>query len=380
MVLIPPDAGIRMRMQADTSLLQPTTPVGELPSDLPELQPGQTFTAHIQDVLPENTYRALVAGKQLTLQLPEGAKSGDTLELVVIERTPRVVIAKVATEAAAAKGAGEPYPYANLSRAGQMIGQLLLPEGGTPQPAPLSRGQPLLAQPPAGAAELAPVLQKAVAQSGLFYESHQAQWVAGKLPTEQLLREPQGQRSAPATFAAHGVPAPAAEAAARPTTALAPLPPTFMQTLFGAEEATAPAPAPAAAAASTSTAVSAVPDELRPLVQQQLDAAATQRLVWHGEVWPNQTMDWEVVREDGSNHQGGEAEAADWRTSLRLEMPRLGEVAASLRLTRSGIHLTLTTPRDASADDLRAEAPRLAGALDAAGIPLLSFQVRHGGE
>lgn len=382
MVLIPPDAGIRMRMQTDTNMPQPATPVAELPSDLPELRPGQTFTARIQEVLPENTYRALVAGKQLTLQLPEGAKTGDTLELVVIDRTPKVVIAKVATDAAAAKGAGEPYPYANLSRAGQMIGQLLLAEGETPKPAPLSRGQALLAQPPAGAAELAPALQKAVAQSGLFYESHQAQWVAGKLPTEQLLREPQGQRSAPATLAAHGLPGPAAETAARPATAPVP-PPTLMRTFFGAEEAAAPTPAPAAAAAaatSTTAAVNGVPDELRPLVQQQLDAAATQRLVWHGEVWPQQTMDWEVVREDGGNRETGEEEATAWRTTLRLEMPRLGEVAASLRLTASGIHLTLTTPVDASADDLRAEAPRLAGALDAAGIPLLSFQVRHGGD
>lgn len=388
MVLIPPDAGIRMRLQTDATLLQPTAPVGEVPSDLPELRTGQTFTARIQEILPDNTYRALVAGKQLTLQLPEGAKTGDTLELVVIDRTPRVVIAQVATDTAA-KGAGEPYPYANVSRAGQMIGQLLLAEGETPQPAPLSRGQPLLAQPPASAAELAPALQKAVAQSGLFYESHQAQWVAGKIPTEQLLHEPQGQRSAPATLAAHGLPpAPAAEAASRAAAAAphaaqpaAAPPPTLIQTLFGREEA---APAPSVAATGTTApahaAVNAVPEELRPLVQQQLDAAATQRLVWHGEVWPNQAMDWEVVREDGGGHEGGEGEATDWRTSLRLEMPRLGEVAASMRLTQAGIHLTLTTPLDASADDLRAAAPALAGALDAAGIRLLSFQVRHGGE
>ena len=384
-MVIPPDAGVRMRMQTEANLLQPAAPVGEIPSDLPELRTGQTFTARIQEVLPENAYRALVAGKQITLQLPEGAKPGDTLELVVIDRTPRVVIAQVATDTAAAKGAGEPYPYANLSRAGQMIGQLLLAEGETPQPAPLSRGQPLLAQPPTSAAELAPMLQKAVVQSGLFYEAHQAQWVAGKLPTEQLLREPQGQRSAPAAFAAQGLPPPGPEAATRsprPTTAptnAPPAPPTLIQTLFGIEEAVAPAPAAATSPTATAAAVSGVPEELRPLVQQQLDAAATQRLAWHGEVWPNQPMDWEIVREDDGRPGGEDGGAADWRTSLRLEMPRLGAVEASLRLTTTGIHLTLTTPLDASADDLRNEAPRLAGALDAAGIPLLSFQVRHGG-
>lgn len=373
MVLIPPDAGIRMRMQTDASLLQPTAPVAEVPADLPELRQGQVFSARIQDVLPDNTYRALVAGKQITLQLPQGAKSGDTLELVVIDRTPRAVIAQLVADPGTAKGAVGPYPYANLSRAGQMLSQLLLAEGETPQPAPLNRGQPLLAQPPATAAELAPALQKAVAQSGLFYEAHQAQWAAGRLPTEQLLREPQGQRSLPAAFAEHGVPPPAGEPAARPA---APTPPpTLMQTIFGGteERAAAATPAPAAAAAATNV----VPEELRPLVQQQLDAAATQRLVWHGEVWPNQAMDWEVVREDARGDQGGEAEEAAWRTTLRLEMPRLGRVEAALRLTAAGIHVSVAAPDEAR---LRAAAPRLAAALEAAGIPLLSFQVRHAAE
>jgi len=370
MALIPPDAGIRMRMQAEANLLQPAAPVAEIPSDLPELRAGQTFTARIQDVLPENTYRALVAGKQITLQLPEGAEAGDSLELVVIERTPRVVTARLA-DAGAAKGAGEAYQYTNLSRAGQMISQLLLAEGETPQPAPLNRGQPLLAQPPASAADLAPALQKAVVQSGLFYEAHQAQWAAGRLPTEQLLREPQGQRSLPAAFVEHGVPPPAAEPAGRPTAAAPP--PTLMQTIFGGaeERAAAATPAPAAAAAASTN---AVPEELRPLVQQQLDAAATQRLVWHGEVWPNQAMDWEVVREDERGDQGGDTDEAAWRTTLRLEMPHLGRVEAALRLTPAGIHLSISAPDDTG---LRGAAPRLAAALEAAGIPLLSFQARN---
>ena len=94
MALIPSDVGIRMRLQNEASLLQPLSPVHEIPSDLPELRTGQTFSARIQEVLPDNTYKALVAGKQLTLQLPEGAKPGDQLELVVIDRSTKVVIAK----------------------------------------------------------------------------------------------------------------------------------------------------------------------------------------------------------------------------------------------------------------------------------------------
>jgi hypothetical protein len=88
-------------------------------------------------------------------------------------------------------------------------------------------------------------------------------------------------------------------------------------------------------------------------------------------------MDWEVVREDERGAEGGEAEEAGWRTTLRLEMPHLGRVEAALRLTKAGIHLSLSAADDAGADGLREAAPRPAAALEAAGVPLLSFQARH---
>lgn len=279
MALIPSDAGIRLRLQNEATLLPLARPQ-EIPADLPELRQGQKFTANIQEVLPDNTYRALVAGKSITLSLPESAKAGDTLELVVLDRTPKTILAqlaergggaatepyqgatlsraaqmigtlltadlpdlslgqkftakiqevlqdntykalvdgksvtlslpvavkagdtlelvvidrsptttlvRVAEQPSSAAAAAEPYPYATFSRAGQMIGALVTPEGESPPAAALNRGQPLLAQAPQTGAELAPALGKAVAQSGLFYEAHQAQWVAGKLPLEALL-------------------------------------------------------------------------------------------------------------------------------------------------------------------------------------------------
>ena len=203
MVLIPPDAAIRMRMQTEANLLQPVSPAHKISSDLPELQKGQQFTAQIREALPDNTYRALVAGKQLTLQLPEGAKTGDLLELVVIDRSAKIIVARQVTGEPATAGTAVPYPFAKFSPAGRMIGQLLPAEGESAQPAQLNRGRPLLTQPPqsqAATVMLAPTLAKAVTQSGLFYEAHQAQWVAGKLPLAQLLQEPQGQRSSPAAF------------------------------------------------------------------------------------------------------------------------------------------------------------------------------------
>jgi hypothetical protein len=406
MALIPPDAGLRMRMQTEANLLQPVAPVHEIPSDLPELRPGQTFSARIQEVLPDNSYKALVAGKQLTLQLPEGAKAGDTLELLVIDRSNKVVIAKqVETRPTAADDANAPYPFAKFSPAARLIGQLLPAEGEAAQPAALGRGAPILPQPPqspVATAQLASNLAKAVSQSGVFYESHQAQWVTGKLPLAQLLQEPQGQRSAQTAYQFAAVElvarfsaqqeqpdAPPVEQAARQAAAdggaarqagSAGIAAALQQGLnpgkVGAGETAGSAPAPASAA-QVAAAAQQVPDELRPLVQQQLEAAGTQRLFWHGEVWPRQAIDWEIEWEGERAADGSEEESLRWRTALSLTTPRLGRVDASLQLSAQGVSIALATPHGASAADLRAAAPQLAEALGAAGVPLLGFQVRH---
>lgn len=474
MALIPSDAGIRMRMQTEPQL-QPLAPIRGIPSDLPDLQPGQLFSARIQQVLPDNTYRALVAGKELTLALPQGAKAGDTLELVVtdrsakavmaqlvtpaelkpgvtftaliqeslpdntyralvgdkaitlklnvatqagerleltvIDRSPKVVVAQLTpppelkpgavftaliqeafpdntyrarvgdrtvtvkldvparegehleltlidrssrlleaqvTGRPGSAGTAEPYPFTRLSPAARFIGQLLIGEGQTPKPAPLNGGQPILAAPPRDGAELAPRLAQAVSQSGLFYEAHQAQWVAGKLPTEVLLKEPQGQ-----------VPGqPVMQRTGEPLTSVEPRP-QLPSTATPAMPATA----------------EKIPDALLPLVQQQLDAAATQRLLWHGEIWPGQTMEWEIQR-DAPERDTDEVPTS-WSTRLALTTPRLGRVDATLQLGPGGLRIAMTTGNEASAANLRQGSTALTSALEAAGIPLLAFLIRH---
>jgi hypothetical protein len=397
MVLIPSDIGVRLRLQNEALLLQPAAPVTEIPSDLPALRQGQTFSARIQEALPENTYKALVAGKSLTLSLPEGAKPGDTLELVVIDRSPKVVVAQLANPGATPE-TPQAYPFTNLSRAGQLIGSLLPAEGETPAAVTLGRGQPLLSQPPLSGSQLAPVLADAVKSSGLFYESHQAQWVTGRLPLAQLMLEPQAQHSNPATLLAAGIP-PATnfaqpeqspEKSADRRESLQGLagrqtePANLIQTLLGRDSnstvnaeteglrnSSNPASAPAIASSSKS-----IPEELRPIIQQQLDAVATQRLAWHGEVWPQQTLDWEVQWEHGQGSPDDD-EPSLWTTNLSLTTPRLGEVNARLQLTKDGVRIALLTPYGASAADLRDAAPDLEQSLAAAGVPLLGFLVKH---
>lgn len=369
MVLVPPDAAIRLRAQVESELRAPVQqlqPTRGVPADLPQLQKGQTFTAQIREALPDNTYRALVAGRQLTLQLPEGAKAGDELELVVVDRSGKVVIARQAEGGNAhnpSTGNAAPYPFARFSATARLISQLLPAEGEAAPPALLNRGQPLMAQPPVAqnaAALLAPALGKAVAYSGLFYESHQAQWVNGKRTLEQLLQEPQGRHVAPPALpqvAKIGTGGTTPGTASEPTTAAN----------TGTTRETAPP--------SAAPPVRQIPDDLRPLVQQQLEAAASHRVFWHGEAWPRQALDWEIEWEGERASEGGE-EDSRWRTALSLAMPRLGQVIANLQLTARGVDVTLAASSARSADDLRAAAPALADALARAGVPLLGFTVK----
>jgi len=356
MVLVPPDAAIRMRMQTEANLLEPVQPTRPIPADLPELRPGQSFQARILEPLPDNTYRALVAGKQLTLQLPEGAKAGDQLELVVIDRSPRAIIAqRVANDGAAESSSA--YPFMRLSPTARLIGALLPREGETPPAAPLNRGQALIpspAQMQAPAAQLAATLARAVSQSGVFYEAHLAEWLKGKLPLTEIMQEPQARHAPPA------IPATAGKDAAHEAAPLA---------------SEAPATPRQTASQSAAGALPPIPDELRPIVQQQLEAAASQRILWHGEIWPQQTLDW-AIEWEGERAAGGEAEdEAAWRTTLSLSLPRLGQIEARLRLTARGVQMTLAASAEASAAELRAGLGDLAAALEQAGVPLLQCTV-----
>lgn len=143
---------------------------------------------------PNGTYRAMVGQRQITLALPFSAKAGDTLELEVKETEGSLTLAVVASRGEPATNKGG--VATALSQTGQMIADLLgdiSNEGQRAPPAALNRNQALIENMPKTGADLAPVLKEALTKSGVFYEAHQARWVAGRFPTEALRQEPQGQ-------------------------------------------------------------------------------------------------------------------------------------------------------------------------------------------
>lgn len=374
--MIPTDVGLQVRTQTEPNA-QPVRAIPELSANFPEMLPGHAFRARIQEVLPENTYKAVVAGRLMTLSLPEGAKAGDTLELVVVGRTARSIVAQRGD--APGSGVLAPFENASLSRTGQLIASLLSGEGEAPPPANLTQGGPVLAKVPANAAQMArdlpPNLSRAVAASGMFYEAHQVQWVLGERPLASLLAEPQGRFSQLAAFvAAVGGENESFLAAQRgePST---PSPRELQQSIASRDLLPAGLTDNDAAATLPAQPLT-IPDELRQLVQQQLEAGASDRLIWRGEVWPGQTMEWEIQR-DGKGSEDVPESQDLWQTRLHLRLPRLGEIDVRLQFSGGTVNVMLDTPAAASGLLLQSALPALQQSFSSAGLNLAGAQVKR---
>jgi len=370
---------------------------------LSNLVPGQRVLAEIQALLPNGNYRAIVAQRDITLALPFSAKAGDTLELEVTESDGKLALAFVANRSSGEQaGKLADSSATTLSQTGKLIGDLIggiSDQGKRASPAPLNGNLPLVDDFPDQAANLVPILKEALTRSGVFYEAHQARWVAGDLPTETLKQEPQGKLSSglgttrviamseeKTTEASQIDTAVKPELAAKPSAfqGIATVDATSepKTTDSGKLATTTAAPTMSTTSQSNqqaSTPGSPIPRDLVPIVQQQLDALATQSYAWQGQIWPGQQMQWEI----GENLDGGRSSDNDaiarWQTRLKLSLPMLGGINAVLRLTPAGeVSITVTADSTGSEARLRESGALLSGQMESAGLKLTQLLVEHG--
>ena len=386
--MIPSDVASRLQLTADAA-------VGRIPSiqqvadALAQLVPGQRVLAEIQALLPNGAYRAIINQREVTLALPFSAKAGDTLELEVVDSEGKLALAAVSrppTRQQETSGATtQPAVETTLSRTGAFIASIAgaKEDAKAANPAPLNAQQPVSPAPPQKASELVPLLKQAIGNSGMFYESHQSQWVTAQRPLESLLSEPQGKLSPRLETAASPAGAVIQPVATREAATRAAQVPGAI-----AADASAPAPAQAqerAAASSnlqptaaTGTPPQLVAQDLVPLVQQQLEALATQTYVWQGQAWPGQPMRWEIDEDSGQRGNSSEEGPPPWQTRLTLTMPSLGEVQASLRLSGGQLALTLTAASPDAENRLSQGHSELQKNFEAAGLAVTNLSIgRH---
>lgn len=320
---------IRLRAYADL-LVQPVGRAAAI--SLTDLDVGARVIALVQSARGDGAVRATINGQEFELRLPFHARTGDSIALRVAAREPQLRFA--IDSGPAADDAPRP---ATLSETARFITALLAESDKLPLAAAAVAGPPLLEHAASDSRVIANALKSALADSGMFYESHQAQWVAEQRPLAALLREPQSQ--------------------------LEPLPPEGTDS-----------------AASDLPQLKELPvhrDALT-VVRQQLETLETRQVVWQGTLWPGQTIEWEVG-EDDAQDAGGAPGGRQWQSRLRLTLPNLGGVDARLTVSALGVRINLRAGDADSAALFEAQRPVLREALIDAGVLPLGIGVVHAG-
>jgi Flagellar hook-length control protein FliK len=300
--------------EAIARLLVSPVPRIELDADVartPARSVGQMLQAQLVADLPNGRSLIDVQGFRFDVKLPLPMRLGETLQLQVLALQPKLTFALLGAQAGSGADA------VSMSDAVRRLAVLLDHLSHETPAAPASRTTPVMYESPANTKELAQALEGTLSRSGLFYESHQAQWIAGERPLEELMLEPQ------AALKRTGDP---------------------------------------------------VHPQATALVQQQLETLDSRQVVWSGQVWPGQTLEWRIEEESRQHRDSVETPAA-WKTSLRLTLPRLGDVNAALSIAGHDVRITLSAAAPDARSDLRAGEPALRVAFDRAGLTLLGVAV-----
>lgn len=298
-------------------------------SDTPAFTLGQKYLAQMGERLANGFSMVNVAGKWLQMRMPASLNTGDLLELTLIEQAPRL---KFLLQTNTPIGSSP----TTLSPAGKLIAQLL-GQPGPPATRATDHATPLLPAPPATGVEKARLpgqLQQALAISGLFYEAHLARWFSGTRSLQQLRQEPQGRL-------------------------------------------------PATATAADSASASPIAPQTTSLVQQQLHALETGMIQWQGEIWPGQIMEWDIA-EHSDNYREKEQTDSEtsrksgcWHTRIRLQLPNLGKITATLMLDPQGVRIRLNTDSAKIRQQLGKEQMMLADAMQATGITIHAMEIQQ---
>ena len=359
--MLQPDVVARLRLLADTARV-PTAADNTRVNEVSALTPGQRVTARVERELPDARFHVTVQGKTYEMKLPAGLRPGQTLELRYVSDSPRPTFL-LANATPGNQGN-------DLSQLGRIIAALLGPKQQAADRAAPQRAAPALTANPADATKTPALLRAALAESGVFYESHQAQWVAGRLPLEQLRREPQGRLA----------PIEQPQAQTSPARKGASPPATFQPNTAAAAPASEritvadlrTGPGTSHSVPNNTTQQSPIHPETAPLVRQQLDTLDTRHVIWEGEAWPGQWMEWETGEEPKSP---ADPLQAAWYSTLTLELPALGVVRIRTVLAGGGARVNVEYSDPEAGEYMRAARGLLATNLESRGIDLMDFGV-----
>jgi hypothetical protein len=345
--MLPADllAATLSRIATTDKPLTAATPDKQAQQNNLKLEVGQQVQATVQAKVSADVFQVKVANQSMQMQLPAFVRPGDLVTLKVVSLQPRLTFSFAAS-------------VNPLSTSEQLGSTARLLSSLSQQPirqdyVPPTRHEPLWIGERAApdTTQLAGRLQQSLNHSGLFYESHQAQWIAGTRTMPQLMQEPQNLLPQQATQS--GTPQSATQSAA-----------TLAQMPTGAEPSTRPP---------------SIPEHLQTLVQQQLQALENKQVVWMGQAWQGQDMRWEVREEGARSGNDGENDK-QWVTELHLDLPKLGGVTARLSMSGDAVSLKFEVADEQTARTMENASSQLVASLSAHGVPVLQTHIERASE
>lgn len=318
------------------------------------LLPGQQLKGEVLAALGGGRFMLQVAGQAMEFNLPKGTARGDRVNLFFISSEPRptFLLARFGR-------AGD----SRVSDTGRWLSGFL---GATseqlPAQATLGILRTLLGEPPVDSTQVGQLLQRGLRESGLFYESHLARWFGGDYPLEDLLREPQGKLShlkqpalMPQTAAAQ------TEELARATMKTGSL--EVMEAMLKR--------------AGSGNPQDGVTDQrIHTVVQEQLTALQSGQVLYRGDLFPGQKMEWSVSEREARRNKEG-AQERSWDTTLQITLPKLGTISARLKLDGGRVTVDIHAGQAGSAGMLASGRPGLVEQLEAAGLTPGEIGIRH---
>lgn len=316
------------------------------------LLPGQQVRGDVLASLGGGRFMLDVAGKAMEFALPRGVGVGSRLQLFFItaDPGPTFLLARFGA-------AGD----SSVSSAGRWIGNLLetTPEGsGAAKTARLL--SIILGEPPTDPAHVSQTLEKNLKGSGLFYESHLTRWFGGEYPLDEILKEPQGKLSSLKQMALNQHQELADESG---------------QTMKLAPERVMVQEGVRHGIASTGAEGMADPRTL-PIVQEQLATLQNGQLLFKGELFQGQQMEWSVREREAQRNRDGSRERS-WETTLALELPRLGSIKAEIVLEEGRVSVRMSAKQAATGEKLEHGKRILLEQLEAAGLDTEEIRVLH---
>ena len=306
--------------------------------------PGQQLKGEVMASLGGGRFLVQVGGQSLEFALPKGIRQGDrvTLFFVSDEPQPTFLMARF----------GKPGD-ASVSETGRWLSGFL-GAAGEQLPARETMGilKTLFSEPPTDASQVSRFLKQGLQEGGLFYESHLARWFGCDYPLEDLLREPQGQLSL--------LRLPGQETANLAQEAI-------LAGLKGGPEVMEAMEAALKKAGAAMAHEGIVDQRALPIVKEQLTALQSGQILFRGDLVPGQRMEWTVRERDARRNASGEQERS-WETSITLDMSKLGNVTATLKLDGTRVGIELGAPKPGSVERLKAGVARLAEQLEASGL------------